>query len=163
MNAKAILGIIMTLTIVGILIGLVFPVAMDGLNESVTDETTLTVGGDEYNVTSDMTAVAISINGTSSPDTVNITVNDTANDDSYKLTDLEEGDETKLETELGDLNITVNSIDATADEVDVTFTHDKEFGWSSAGRSLYSILGVFLVIILLVVVSGLVLKASKGW
>lgn len=156
MKAKYILSLILTLVIAGILIGYVFPIGMNAMNETNTDTYTMSAG-DTVNVTNDVTAYLININTSASPTTLNMTVNDTDNGDSYSIDDLAEGDSVTLETEQGDLEVAFASEDS--GDAEVEFTYANEFGWSGASRNIYGILGIFLILILLIMVTTLVFKA----
>lgn len=158
-KSESILLLIITLVIGGILIGYVFPVGMNAMND--TDEYTEQLEkGVETNITDGVTAYVSAVNNTEGNCTILVNVTDdtttTYTYDNFKPADSNETED----TDLGELTTSLDSVDD-ATHVTVTFVTEKGFGWGSAERNIYGILGIFLILSILVVVIALVMKGMK--
>lgn len=154
MKAKSILMIVMTLAIAGIIIGYVFPIGLNAMHD--TTENTLELEEKvESDVTNDMTIYVTNVNNTAN--WINATVNDTANGDTYTISELDVGNSTTFDTKLGEITFSLDSVDS-ATECTIIAEYGNDFGWSGASRNIYSILGIFLIITILIVIVSLVLK-----
>lgn len=157
-KAKGILTLVIGLVIAGLVIGLVFPIGMNSLHSDNVSTYTLdegeTVNAEPY--------LNITLDDVDDPgDTVNLTLNDTKNDATYTVTDLALNSSKEFDTDLG--NVTVkftDKVDSTTAKIQVTTGSD--FGWNESERSIYQVLGIFLILAIIVAIAGWAMQAYKG-
>lgn len=154
MQAKSILGLVLTLTIVGLLIGLVLPVGLNSMNEY--NETEIAMGeSSTYEVTNELNATLDDANTTNTYVNLTLTLD---NGDTYTIEKLDVGDTETVDTSAGELKVTAVSVDSEI-EATVNFEYKDSFGWDSAERNIYGTFTIFILLVVLVVLAGIALKA----
>lgn len=151
-------GLIMAVVIAGILIGNVLPVGMNAINEDRTDTHDM--------AESETIEVATNLNATlddveDSSGDINLTLKDTTTGSTYTVTDLAVGsNETKSIGDLGDVTV-YNEEQIDNGNSTVMFEFSNDFGWSESTQSVYSILGIFLIVAILTALAGWAVKAFR--
>jgi len=148
---KVILGVV----IAGLMLGYVFPVGLNQVNEDPTYSVTLDEGNEEVVQEGVNTTVTSSTAGSSAT----IEVVDTQTGDNVTKT-INVGDSAQYELDSGYVNVTVNSVNSgTPNTVNADYTVEQGFAWSDGSRSIFQILGLFLVIVPLVVLAREAMRA----
>lgn len=154
-KAKSIVSLVVALVVIGIVIGYVFPIAMSAIN-NVNEKSLGVTETEEIEVEGDTTIFVATDGVDDGASEVNFTFNDTKNGDSYSESGLAVGDTVTIETSLGDMDVTLDSIDS-ATECTMTFEYSDNFGWSSSERALSGLFGIMIILVLVMSVVGMML------
>jgi len=143
---KVILGIV----IAGLMLGYVFPVGLNAINENPTYDVT-TEEGVQTQVSGPLDVNVTSSTAGSSA-TVELINTNTGDTESNSVNVGETVEYTQIEG--GTANVTVNSVESgTPNTIGLGIETNTGFGWSGASQSIFSVIGIFLVIVPLVVLA----------
>lgn len=150
---KVILGVV----IAGMLLGYVFPVGMSAVNEDPTYNKTLEEGT-ETEIQAQLNATATSIDPTEDQITLEVKDTETGTTESQTISNGSTVQYTTLEG--GWVNATVNSVDSgTPNTTDVEFEVEQGYAWDDSSQSIFSILGIFLILVPLIVLAKEAMEA----
>lgn len=151
--ANKMITVILGIVIAGLMLGFVFPTGLNAINEDPSYTVNSSVS-EQISVDTKINAtITDATSGTSA--TVQLTDTETGDTESKVINVGENATYTTLPG--GEVSATVNS--ATATSAEVTYQPDKDYGWSDGSKSIYSVLGIFFVIVPLVVLAKMAMKA----
>jgi len=150
--SQKMIAVVMAVVISGLLLGYVFPVGLDALNDDVTYDYSV----DNQTTTEVVSGLELTVNGVTADTSATIELNDTETGTTEEYT-INEGD-TQAYTQLNqDVNVTLDN--ATATTATGTVSTETGYGWSDGSKSVYGALGIFLVLVPLVVMARLAMDA----
>lgn len=150
---KIILGVV----IAGLLLGYVFPVGLNAVNEDPTY--TLTQDeGTEYVVQERLNATATTVDATN--DEVTLQLKDTQTGTTESQTISNGSTATYSTLEGGTVNVTVtDTTSGTPNTATLDYEVEQGFAWDDNSQTIFSVLGIFLVIVPLIVLAKLAMRA----
>lgn len=157
--ASKLVAVILGVVIAGVLLGTVFPIGLNQVNEDNTYNVTLE-NNTETTIQANLNATLTGA-GESTTDTATIKLEDTE-DGSTESNTIDNGTTVSYTTLTGGtVNVTLNNVDTTVspDIAEVTMDVPKDFAWDSGSKSIYSVFGIFLIIVPLIVLAKQALKA----
>lgn len=141
-----VLGVVVT----GLMLGYVFPVGLNAVNENPTYDVTLEEGTQQQ-IKGELSATVTSSTAGSDA-TVELENTDTGDTESQTINEGETATYTNLDG--GVVNVTVVSVTSgTPNTVDAEIEPETGFGWSQGSKSVFGVLGLFLVLVPLVVLA----------
>lgn len=150
------IGLVLGVVIAGLMLGYVFPIGLNQVNEDPTYEGVSIDEGEEVEIESALNA---SVTSSTADSDATIELTDTETGDTSSQT-INEGDSATYELESGTANVTVNSVDSgTPNTVNADFTVDKGFGWDDGSQSIFGVLGIFLVLVPLIALTKMAMDA----
>lgn len=157
MNKKVntILGLVLAVVIAGMLIGYVFPIGMNAMNEPQSSTYTMSEG-ETVEVATNLNATLDNVNDTN--DDVNLTLTSVDSGTTYTVSTLSTGDNTTVSTDLGDVTVyNVENVNSTTAKL--KFETSPDFGWDDSTQSIYGIFGIFLILTVLMALAGWAVKS----
>lgn len=152
---KIILGVV----IAGLLLGYVFPVGLNAVNEDPT-YTITSDESEEVNVQERLNATVTSSDTTTSPDQATIKLEDLQTGTTETQT-IENGSSAEYSTlEGGTVNVTVTDVTSgSPNTVTADYTVEQGFAWDDNSQTIFGVLGIFLVIVPLIVLAKIAMRA----
>lgn len=156
MTAKMAVGLVVTVTVVGLMAAFLLPVAINEIEGDTT--TTLTQDVDtDYDVNAKLVSnVTAATSGT--PDSATIELNDTRTAGTTSKT-IDVGDNATYSLEGGDVDVGVESINAGTNAT-ANYTYANDYAYGDGASSLWGVLGlaIVLAVFLYIVSVGLTAK-----
>lgn len=150
---KVILGIV----IASILLGYVFPVGLNAVNDDPSYEVNLEQGNETV-IQERLNATATDVNATSDEATIEVKDTQTGTTETQTISNGSTVQYNGLEG--GYVNVTVNSVNSgSPDNVDTTFVVEQGFAWSDASQRIFGVLGLFLILVPLIVLARQTMSA----
>jgi hypothetical protein len=148
---------VMGIVVAGLLLGYVFPVGLNAVNEDPTYSLTVDEGT-EVEVQERLNATATTVDATN--DEVTLQVKDTQTGTTESQT-IQNGSTAQFSTlEGGFVNVTVTDTNTgTPNSTTLDFEVEQGFAWDDSSKSIFSVLGIFLVLVPLVVLGRMAMQA----
>lgn len=152
---KVILGVV----IAGLLLGYVFPVGLNAVNEDPTYNLTQDEGT-EYQVQERLNSTVTNSYAPGAGDNATVQLKDTQTGTTVSKT-IDNGTTVQYTgLEGGYVNVTVNDItSASPNTIGLEYQVEQGFAWDDSSQTIFSTLGIFLVIVPLIVLAKLTMAA----
>lgn len=159
-DARKILAIVIALTVGGILIAQLLPVAISSISED-----------DTSTLTQDSGVEAVVVDGQLNSTSSNVDTTTTPNQADIKLKDVESGNTESKTVGVGNtktfqpgdesVDVTLDSVDTSAspNQTTISYSYPSDYGWDSGSKSIWALMPLFFVVAALIALAGLVLRA----
>lgn len=154
---KKMISVILGVVIAGIMLGYVFPVGLNSLNEDPTYNLTQE-DNTQYQVQESLNStVTSSSSGTSA--TIQLTDTTTGATETQTINVGESAEFNSLDG--GYVNVTVDSVvdTGTANETTADYQVEQGFGWSGGAQNIFGVLGIMLVLVPLIALAKSAMNA----